>query len=89
MPKLKWTDPKAFFMSGTVKQDITDEEFEMLRAKLLVAQDFTKKLKIPVIPKNEESQIVELELLLEKSDNRTELEKQFKFAFDHLDHTNC
>lgn len=80
---------RAFLASGSVRPNMTDKEFEVLRARILVARDLIKKIGIPNLPKGIEGQIVELELLWEKPDNRTILEKEVIFSFDHLIHTNC
>jgi hypothetical protein len=80
---------RAFLAPGTVNVNTTDKEFELLRARILVARDLVKKIGLPNIPKSVEGQIVELELLWEKPDTRTILEEQVIFSFDHLIHTNC
>jgi hypothetical protein len=89
MTKLRWEDTRAFFLPGSVRPNMTDAELELLRARMLVAQDVVKKIGVAVIPKGIESQIVELELLWERPDPRSELSPQFIFSFDHLSHTNC
>lgn len=80
---------RGFLIEGSVPLGISDPELEVLRARLLVANDLISRLCIPWMPHDAESQIVELELLLELPDKRSKLQKKFTFAFDHLEYTNA
>lgn len=74
--RLKWDNPKAFLIPGSVKPNITDKELEILRARLLLAKEIINNLKIPMYPYDVETQMVELELMYERDDTRSKLEIQ-------------
>ncbi len=59
---------------------MTDAELEIIRARILVARDIVKNMKMAVFPIDAESQIVELELLYEKQDTRTSLQSQWQLV---------
>jgi hypothetical protein len=78
--RLKWNNTRAFLLPGTVKPNMTDAELEIIRARILVARDIVKNMKMAVFPIDAESQIVELELLYEKQDTRTSLQSQWQLV---------
>jgi hypothetical protein len=80
---------RGFLVPSSVPENITNEELELLRARILTARELVGKLGLASFPKSPEGQIVELELLWEKVDKRSQLEVEVIFSFDHLSHTNC